>query len=138
MEQQAGSVTTAVPTSFAPAVPSHAIKPFSNNHVPDTIDLRGDTKIIVCALAAPGNPVPGPFHAERERRTFWTACANCKKKNKHSIEYLLVATFLAFNAVKHSKPLKYQDLETNVQPLQRMFTLEQLFHLQGPWWNLAK
>ena len=88
MEQQAGSVTTAVPTSFAPAVPSHAIKPFSNNHVPDTIDLRGDTKIIVCALAAPGNPVPGPFRAERERRTFWTACANCKKKNKHSIEYL--------------------------------------------------
>jgi len=60
MEQQAGSVTTAVPTS----------------------------RIIVCALAAPGNPVPGPFRAERERRTFWTACANCKKKNKHSIEYL--------------------------------------------------
>jgi hypothetical protein len=88
MEQQAGSVTTAVPISFAPAVPSHAIKPFSNNHVPDTVDLRGDTKIIVCALAAPGNPVRGPFRAERERQTFWTACASCKKKNKLSIEYL--------------------------------------------------
>ena len=60
MEQQAGSVTTAVPTS----------------------------RIIVCALAAPGNPVPGPFGAKRKRRSFWTACASCKTKNKHSIEYL--------------------------------------------------
>jgi hypothetical protein len=88
MEHQADSINTAVPTSFAPAVPSHTINPFSNNHVPDLVDHRGDREIIVCALAAPDNPVPGPFSAKRKRRTFWTACASCKKKNKHSIEYL--------------------------------------------------
>jgi len=117
MEQQAGSVTTAVPTSFAPAVPSHAIKPFSNNHVPDTIDLRGDTKIIVCTLAAPGNPVPGPFRAERERRTFWTACPNCKKKNKHSIEYLgcnisCLQCSETFKATEVSRPRKQRTTTT--------------------------
>jgi hypothetical protein len=38
-----------------PTVRYHAIKPFSI-HVPDSVDLRGDRKIIVCALAALGNP----------------------------------------------------------------------------------
>ena len=55
MWQQAYYVTNAVPTSFSHTVCYHAIKPFSI-HVPDPVDLRGDRKIIVCALAAPGNP----------------------------------------------------------------------------------
>ena len=88
MEQQADSVTTAVPTSFTTAVPSQAINPFCNNPVPDPVHLTEDREIIVCALAAPDNPVPGPFGAKRKRRSFWTACASCKTKNKHSIEYL--------------------------------------------------
>lgn len=105
MQQQADSVTTTVPTQFTPAVPSHSI----NNHVPIPVHLRQEREIIVCALAAPNNPDPGPFRAERERRTFWTACASCKKKNKHSIEYLncnisCVQCSETFKATEVSRP----------------------------------
>ncbi|EES09353.1 hypothetical protein BDA96_05G055000 [Sorghum bicolor] len=88
MEQQADSINTAIPTSFAPAVPSHTTNPSSINRVPNPVDHRGDREIVVCALAAPDNPIPGPFSAKRKRRTFWTACPSCKKKNKHSIDCL--------------------------------------------------
>ena len=59
MWQQAYYVTNAVPTSFSHTVCYHAIKPFSI-HAPDPVDLRRDRKIIVCALAAPGNPTVKP------------------------------------------------------------------------------
>ena len=74
MWQQADYVTTAVPTSFTRTVCYHAIKPFSI-HVPDPVDLRGDRKIIVCALTAPGNPtvmkpniIRGKIHHEEPVR----------------------------------------------------------------------
>jgi hypothetical protein len=74
MWQQADYVTNAVPTSFAPTVCYHTIKPFSI-HVPEPVDLKGDRKIIVCTLAAPGNPtiikpniIRGKIHHEKAVR----------------------------------------------------------------------
>ncbi|EES09351.1 hypothetical protein BDA96_05G054900 [Sorghum bicolor] len=109
MEQQADSLNTAIPTAFAPAVPSHTINAFSINDIPHPVDHTGGREIIVCALAAPDNPVPGPFSAKRKRRTFWTACPSCKKKNKHSIECLgcnipCLQCSETFKAIEVSRP----------------------------------
>ncbi|CAL5094250.1 unnamed protein product [Urochloa decumbens] len=88
MEHPAGSNNTAVPTSYALAVPAHAPKP-SSCHVPAApIHLEGERKAIVLALPAPDNPNPGPFRFARQRRTFWTACTSCKELKKYPIEYL--------------------------------------------------
>ena len=80
MEQQADSVTTAVPNSFTTAVPSQAINPFCNNPVPDPIHLTEDREIIVCALAALGNPTVGTPEEGLKGDRCHTSCRQTRRR----------------------------------------------------------
>lgn len=87
MEQIVGATTSVSPIPApAPAL------------VPSLARVRklyaGDDKPeLVCALGAftvapKGTQPPSPTRAKRQRRTFWTECAKCKKKNKYPIKDL--------------------------------------------------
>jgi len=84
--------------------------------VTGTVHLGEDRKVIVLGLRAPNDPTP-----KRTRRTFWTACASCKEKNKCTIEHLnrnitCVHCSKSFTAVEISRPRKQSTSIKNVQP----------------------
>ena len=85
--------------------------------------LGEDRKVIVLGLRAPNDPTP-----KRTRRTFWTACASCKEKNKYTIEHLnrnitCLHCSKLFTAVEISRPRKQSTSIKNVQPVGALLAL---------------
>ena len=88
-----------------------------------TVHLGEDRKVIVLGLRAPNDPTP-----KRTRRTFWTACASCKEKNKCTIEHLnrnitCLHCSKLFTAVEISRPRKQSTSIKNVQPVGALLAL---------------
>ena len=147
MEQPAdGFHGNAFHSSFPLGVPDHhALKP-SSNHVTGSVHLGQGRKVIVLGLRAPNIPTP-----KRQRRTFWTACASCKEKNKYPIEHLncnvsCLHCSKSFPAVEVSRPRKQratnisnirgqtQHVEAVQMPLEKRFSeddITMLLKLKG-------
>ena len=93
--------------------------------------LGEDRKVIVLGLRAPNDPTP-----KRTRRTFWTACASCKEKNKYTIEHLnrnitCLHCSKLFTAVEISRPRKQSTSIKNVQPVGALLALSRTLEESG-------
>ena len=96
-----------------------------------TVHLGEDRKVIVLGLRAPNDPTP-----KRTRRTFWTACASCKEKNKYTIEHLnrnitCLHCSKLFTAVEISRPRKQSTSIKNVQPVGALLALSRTLEESG-------
>ncbi|KAG2558194.1 hypothetical protein PVAP13_8NG133204 [Panicum virgatum] len=111
-----------------------------------SVHLGQGRKVIVLGLRAPNIPTP-----KRQRRTFWTACASCKEKNKYPIEHLncnvsCLHCSKSFPAVEVSRPRKQrttnisnirgqtQHVEAVQMPLEKRFSeddITMLLKLKG-------